>query len=177
MENQSLTKQTESLRYDLIEHIHQSDDILNEYRLNFHTFRVTFHQLEQQLKQQTDDEFQQASIEKFSSTTTIKRFSGSFNRSETIHSRHSTIPDDSQRLIFLFETENQEIQNKNRDLEIKFQQFQEKLLVEHQQISRKQIELRLIKQSDQEITVEIQVITMIRTKINPKIAFFLFEYF
>ncbi|CAF5186675.1 unnamed protein product, partial [Rotaria magnacalcarata] len=56
LQRDSLIKQTELMKYNLIEQTQEYDNTLNNYHTSLNSFRLVLIELEQQLKKQTDTE-------------------------------------------------------------------------------------------------------------------------
>ncbi|UJR25695.1 hypothetical protein I4U23_007046 [Adineta vaga] len=118
LERDSLITQTELIKYNLFEQIQQYDYVLKNYRVSLDSFRSTLHELEQQLKQQTDQELNYLQI--------VNAF------------QRQTITNDTQQLIFIFENKIDEKKFLNVQLEKTIEDFQEKIYKIKQKIIKKE---------------------------------------
>ena len=115
----------------------ENDQIIRNYRQSLNSFRSTIHELEQQLKQQTDLEFNHLQI------------SNGFPR--------QTIYDDTERLISILETKIEEKKSSSHQLEKSFHQFHEKILQEKHSLFKKEKDIQTMDQLDQQLNSNIRV--------------------
>lgn len=137
LERDSLITQIELIKYNLFEQMQENDQIIRNYRQSLHSFRLTIHELEQQLKQQTDLEFHHLQI------------SNGFPR--------QTIFNETERLISILETKIDEKKAHQHQLEKTFEQFHEKILQEKHSLFKKEKDLQSMEQLDQQLNSNIRV--------------------
>lgn len=134
LDRDSLITQIELIKYNLFEQMQENDQIIRNYRQSLNSFRSTIHELEQQLKQQTDLEFNHLQI-----------------------SNRQTISDDTERLINILETKIEEKKNHSHQLEKSFNQFHEKILQEKHSLLKKEKDIQTLDQFDQQLNSNIRV--------------------
>jgi hypothetical protein len=137
LQRDSLITQTELIKYNLFEQIQQFDTILNNYRVSLNTFRLTINELEQQLKQQTDNELIHFEL------------SNLFPR--------QTISDDTHQLILILKDKIDEKKSLNIQLEKTIDNFQEKIFKQKQVFIKKENDYKAMDHIDQQLNHNINV--------------------
>ncbi|CAF1044141.1 unnamed protein product [Adineta steineri] len=137
LERDSLITQTELIKYNLFEQIQQFDNILNNYRTSLNSFRLTLYELEQQLKQQTDNELINLQI------------FNSFQR--------QTIYDDTNQLILILENKIDEKNSLKIQLEKSIENYQENILKQKQLLIKKENDYKTMDHIDQQLNDNLNI--------------------
>jgi len=137
LERDSLITEIELIKYNLFEQIQEYDNIFNNYRKSLNHFRLTINQLEQQLKQQTDNEL-------------IHLHTSNLFQNQIIH-------DDTFKLIDFLDKKIQEKKLLNIQLQKTIENFQEKILKQKQLIIKKDKDYKTMEQIDQQLNHNINV--------------------
>ncbi|CAF2745505.1 unnamed protein product [Rotaria sp. Silwood2] len=135
VERDSLITQTELIKYNLFEQIQQYDNIVESYRASLSSFRLTLIELEQQLKEQTDNELLHLQI------------SNLFE--------HQTIDDDVNRLISILENKIDEKKIINIQLQKTVNDFQESIIKQKQLLIKKENDYKTMDHMDQQLSDNI----------------------
>ena len=162
LERDSLLTQTELIKYVFFEQIQQADHILSNYRTSLNSFRSTLYELEQQLKQQTDNEFVQLHQQSLRSSAALESPIAVVNRKDSIDPARLTIRDDSQRLISILERKVEDKRTANGQLERTIADYEEKILRQQQLLAKKEKESVSLSQRDKELEQEMTVNTRCR---------------
>ncbi|CAF3361258.1 unnamed protein product [Rotaria sp. Silwood1] len=135
LERDSLIAQTESIKYNLLEQMQQYDNIVKSYRASLNSFRLILIELEQQLKQQTDNELIHLQI------------SNLFE--------HQTIDDDINKLILILENKIDEKKLINIQLQKTIDDFQESIFKQKQLLIKKESDSKTMDHMDQQLNENI----------------------
>jgi hypothetical protein len=157
LERDSIITQTQLIKYALFEQVQQADQVLDTYRTSLTTFRLTLVELEQQLKQQTDEEvmnYQNGSLRWSSISDSDPWFA---HRKHSIDQPRPTIKSDVLRLLSFLETQISEKQLSNVQLEKTLDDFEAKVRQHKQSLLKKQTDCAAMdhvdKQLDHKLTV------------------------
>lgn len=157
LERDSLLTQTELVKYALFEQVQQADHIVSNYRTSVNSFRSTLLELEQQLKQQTDNEMIQLYQQSLRSSDILESSIVVVNRKDSMDPTRLTIRDDSQRLISILERKIEDKRLVNGQLEKAIADDEEKIRRQNQLLTKKEKESISInhrnKQFDQNMAV------------------------
>ncbi|CAF3537360.1 unnamed protein product [Rotaria sordida] len=137
LERDSLITQTELIKYNLFEQTQQYDNILKNYRASLNNFRLTLIELEQQLKQQTDNELFHLQI------------SNLFE--------DQTIDDDINKLILILENKIDEKKLINIQLQKTIDDFQENIVKQKQLLIKKEHYYKTMDHKDQQLNDNINI--------------------
>ena len=147
LERDSIITQTQLIKYALFEQVQQADQVLDTYRTSLTTFRLTLVELEQKLKQQTDDDL-----------SSISDADPWFvQRKQSIDQPRPTIKSDVLRLLSFLENQISEKQLSNVQLEKTLDDFQEKIRQLKQSLIKKQTDCAAMDHTDKQLNHNLTV--------------------